>query len=341
MKSLTGPIIKSLIFVAVTGLATAMLALTIINGAVSGGKHYNAIFSDVTSLNLGDDIRMAGVRVGQVDSIANYQHNEAIVGFSVESDVRLAQTTTATIRYRNLIGQRYIQLDEGDGSLDTPLKNGARIDIQHTQPALDLTVLFNGFQPLFQALSPDDINQLSGEIIAVFQGEGPTVDNLVAQTADLTKTLADKDDVIGRVVTNLNDVAQALIGHDGEFTTLVSTLQRFVSGLAADRTSLGQAITGIAGLTTDVGDLLLQVQGPLTQSIKSVGEVAANLAGSSGALNSFLQTLPGKLTTIGRAVSYGSWLNFYVCTITGTPNVPGFYGNGGPGIANPAARCRG
>ena len=338
MRSLTGPIVKSLVFVAVTGFATAMLALTIINGTAGGGRHYRAVFTDVTSLNAGDDVRMAGVRVGQVDSVAVYHHNEAIVGFNVESDVRLAPTATATIRYRNLIGQRYVELDEGDGSLDRPLPGGATIDVEHTTPALDLTVLFNGFQPLFQALSPDDINQLSAEIIAVFQGEGPTVGNLVSETASLTNTLADKDAVIGRVVTNLSDVLKTVNGRGGELKTLVSTLQTLVSGLAADRQPLGDALTGIAGLTTDVGSLLAQIQAPVTRSIVALGQVSANLAGSSGALNSFLQTLPGKLNTIGRTVSYGSWINFYVCTITNVPGLgPDYYG--GVGIDNPAARC--
>lgn len=341
MKSLTGPIIKSLIFVVVTGLATTVLALTIINGAIGGGKHYTAIFTDVTSLNAGDDVRMAGVRVGQVDSISVYRHDnqdQAKVTFNVESDVPLASTVSATIRYRNLIGQRYIELDEGDGSLANPIPSGTVI--RNTTPALDLTVLFNGFQPLFQALSPADVNQLSAEIIAVFQGEGPTIDNLVAQTASLTNTLADKDQVIGSVITNLNSVLAAVNGHGNQLTTLISTLQSLVSGLAADRQPLGDALSGLAGLTTDVGDLVGQIRDPLKQSIQDLGTLSTNLAGSSGALNSFLQTLPGKLTTIGRTVSYGSWINFYVCSITGSPNVPGFYGAGGPGIANPAGRCR-
>ena len=58
-------------------------------------------------------------------------------------------------------------------------------------------MLFNGFKPLFQALSPDDINQLSYEIVQVFQGEGGTLEGLLANTASVTNTLADRDEVIG------------------------------------------------------------------------------------------------------------------------------------------------
>ncbi len=327
MKSLTGPIIKSLIFIVVTVLTTGLLAITIANGNTGGGQHFSAVFSDATALNVGDDVRMAGVRVGQVSSVGIEHRRNAKVGFSLNSDVRLAQTTTATLRYRNLIGQRYVELDEGDGSLGTPMHSGATIPLSRTTPALDLTVLFNGFEPLFQALNPQEINQLSAEIIQVFQGEGPTIGNLLSQTATLTTTLAQKDDVIGEVIDNLNDVLARINGRSGQLTNLISTLSSLVSVLAADRAPLGQALTSLGGLTGDVSALLQQGRAPLRRSIVSLGRLSANLSGSSDALNSFLVRLPNKLTRVGRLGSYGSWLNFYLCSVSGRIPVPGDFGN--------------
>ena len=356
MRSLAGPIVKSIVFIAVTVLSTTLLALTIANGSQNGGKHYSAVFSDVTSLNVGDDVRMAGVRVGQVSSIDIYRRREAKVGFDVDSDVRLARTVTATIRYRNLIGQRYVALDEGSGSLADPLPSGATI--RRTFPALDLTALFNGFQPLFEALSPKDVNALSGEIVQVFQGEGGTIEDLLQETAQFTNALAQKDAVIGQVIDNLHAVLSTVQSHGGQLTALVSSLQQLVSGLAADRAPLGDAITGVANLSTDVAGLLQDGRAPLHSSIVALQALSQNLAGSSGALNSFLQVLPGKLTKLGRLASYGSWVNFYVCSISGRIPVPSDYGNvafdpaknaavgppdatGAVGVNPVALRCRG
>ncbi len=256
MRGLAGPLIKSAIFIVVTGLATALLAVTIVNGGTSGGHTYTAIFTDATSLNSGDDVRMAGVRIGQIQSVSITKRKYAKVEFSVTTDTPLARTLTATIRYRNLIGQRYVSLDQGDGSLDDPLPAGSTLDVEHTRPALDLTMLFNGFQPLFQALDPKQVNLLAGEIIAVFQGEGPTIDDLLTQAASLTSTLADKDKVIGDVIDNLNSVLKTVNSHGEQLATLISSLSQLVSGLAADRTAIGSAISGISGLTTDVAGLL-------------------------------------------------------------------------------------
>ncbi|GAB2487630.1 Mce/MlaD family protein [Jatrophihabitans fulvus] len=322
MKSLTGPIVKSLVFVAVTVFATTVLGLTIANGSSGGGATYRAVFGDATNVNPGDDVRMAGVRIGQVDSVRVEDRRSALVTFSLPDDRRLTRTVTAALRYRNLIGQRYLALDQGTGSLDDPLPAGSTIPRSRTQDALDLTVLFNGFQPLFRALDAKQINLLSGAIIAVFQGEGPTIENLLDEAGRLTGTLADKDAVIGKVVTNLNAVLDVVNGRGNRLSTLVVSLQKLVSGLAADRTTIGSALTGISGLTTSVAGLLRQGRAPLKASIDRLGALSRNLAGSSGALNSFLQRLPGKLTTIGRIASYGSWLNTYLCSVGGRIPVP-------------------
>ena len=88
--------------------------------------------------------------------------------------------------------------------------------MSRTSPALDLTVLFNGFKPLFQALSPADVNQLSYEVVQVFQGEGGTVESLLGHTASVTNTLAARDQVINALIINLNDVLDHIADRDDQ-----------------------------------------------------------------------------------------------------------------------------
>ncbi len=248
MKSLTGPLAKGIVFMVVTVLATAALGITIANSDVGDTSDYFAVFTDVTSLNVGDDVRIAGVRVGQVEQIAVTARRLARVEFSVSAQRQLPASVTATIKYRNLVGQRYSRSTRAPDRSATLPPDGT-IALAARTPALDLTELFNGFQPLFQALSPNDVNQLSGEIVQVLQGEGGTVDGLVEHTASLTTTLAGKDKVIGQVIDNLNAVLDTVNSRGGELHDLVTTLQQLVSGFAADRQPIGEAITAIAALT--------------------------------------------------------------------------------------------
>ena len=151
-KSLAGPLTKSIIFVVVTALATAILALSIASTGPNGTVGYSALFTDVTGLTVGSDVDIAGVRIGQVNQIRVVDRNLALVSFSVESGRPLPVAVTATIKYLNLVGQRYINLEQGAGPVDQTLRPGATIPVAQTTPALNLTDLFNGFQPLFQAL---------------------------------------------------------------------------------------------------------------------------------------------------------------------------------------------
>jgi phospholipid/cholesterol/gamma-HCH transport system substrate-binding protein len=330
-------LIKIIVFIVVTSVLTLVLAATIANVAVSNTRTYHAMFADVTGLNSGDDVRIAGVRVGQVKSVKVSSKRYADVTFGVKKNIALQTTTKAAVRYLNLVGQRYLALTEG-ASVGETLRANQVIPLQQTTPPLDLTVLFNGFKPLFRALTPQDVNQLSYEVIQVLQGEGGTVDDLLAHTAALTSTLAQRDQVIGDVVTHLNAVLTQVNTHDDQLSSLVATTQQLVSGLAADRGSIGDAISGLSGLADATTRLLQQGRQPLRDDITQLGGVAANLAANSGLVEQFLVTLPTKLDALGRTASYGSWLNFYLCSAT--TDAPAPPGGATPGIPVTAGRCR-
>jgi phospholipid/cholesterol/gamma-HCH transport system substrate-binding protein len=322
VRGLAGPLTKLIIFVVITVAATAVLGFTIVNANFGSTDSYSARFTDVTSLNTGDDVRIAGVKVGQVESISIVDRRQAEVTFQVEGDVTLPASVTAVIKYRNLVGQRYISLVQGPGDPNAVLAPGGSIPLSHTQPALDLTELFNGFKPLFQALSPDDVNQLSYEIIQVFQGEGGTIDSLLASTAQLTSTIANKDKVIGQVIDNLNTVLDTVNAHGSQLADLVSTTQQLVTGLAADRQPISDAIGSLGTLATTTAGLLDQGRAPLAADIAGLGTLSKNLNDSQDVVRHFIQFLPTKLTKIIPTASYGSWFNFFLCQAGGTVGLP-------------------
>ena len=331
MKTLPS-LIKLVVFIVVTVLATGLLAATIGNLRFGGTTSYDALFTDATGLLKGDDVRIAGVRVGEVDGVAVARRGDrsvARVTFNVDSDRPVAVSTHAQIRYRNLVGQRYVALSEGAGSGRVLTEHGT-IPLRQTQPALDLTVLFNGFKPLFAALNPQDVNAFAMEIIKTLQGEAGDVNSLLGHTASLTSTLADRDAVIGRTIDNLNAVLGTVDERGKQLSTLISELQRFVSGLATDREAIGASLTNIANLADATAGLVKEGRPAIRTDVKELGAVAGTLDDNKKVVAGVLQRLPGKLNTITRTATYGSWFNFYLCdfegrvilsnTITYTPN---------------------
>jgi phospholipid/cholesterol/gamma-HCH transport system substrate-binding protein len=316
VRSVAAPLVKILVFATVTVVLTGILGATIANtnfGATSG---YTARFTDASGLREGDDVRIVGVKVGQVGRITVAGDNLADVHFDVEAARRIPADATATVKYRNLVGQRYLSI--GTAVADSlVLRPGSVIPPERTQPALNLTVLFNGFKPLFRALDPAEVNKLAAEIIQVFQGEGGTIRSLLAHTASVTSAIADKDKVIGEVIGNLNTVLRTVNQRTPQLADLIDGTQQLVTGLAEQRRPIGDAVAAIGGLADATAGLLAGARPPLRDDIANLGRLSQNLGDAEQLLDHLLRVLPGNLQKFTRTLSYGSWFNYYLCGITG------------------------
>jgi phospholipid/cholesterol/gamma-HCH transport system substrate-binding protein len=340
MRGLLSPLIKLIAFLVVTSFAFYVLAITIANTGFGSTYSYKAEFTDSSGLNVGDDVRVAGVRVGTVTGVKLVHHTTAEVSFTVVRSRSLPTSTIARIRFRNLIGQRYLDITQGAGDSHSVLPNHGVLPTSHTQNALDLTVLFAGFKPLFEGLNAQQINDLSGEIVMALQGEGGSIDLLMGNLADLTNSLADKDQVIGSVIDNLTSVLSAIGSHDTELSDLIVQLQGFISGLSQDRATIGTSIDGINALSTSTAGLLTNVRAPLAKDITDLTALTGLLNRNKPTMEYTLQHLPNTLGVLVRTGSYGSWFNFYLCTINGAVTLPGNATINIPLQHSKAARCQ-
>lgn len=321
-KETAGDSIKLLIFVVVTTLATALLAITIGNIRFGASDSYKAVFLDATGVVSGDDVRIAGVKVGSVKDVTVVNDTKALVEFEVATDSTLTRSTQATIRYRNLIGQRYIALTQGEGSGEE-LKPGGTIPDSRTEEALDLTVLFNGFKPLFAAMSPSDVNKLAFQIIRVFQGEGGTLEGLLQRTASVTNTLASRDQLVSDLIGNLNETLVTVGDRDQELSELLIQFRRFMSGLKQDRQAILGSLDAISALSVETADLVTGIRPGLVRDIKGLRAVGRNINRNRSEVDRALKVMPIKLNKVGRTAIYGSYFNFYLCEFTARMRVDG------------------
>ncbi len=315
-KKTRGDGVRLVIFIIVTTLATGVLAVLIGNITFGASRTYKAEFTDATGVVKGDDIRIAGVKVGSVKSIDIYQRTHAMVTFSVMKDATVTRSSTATVRYRNLVGQRYISLTQGVGNTSMLPENDT-IPLSRTQPALDLTVLFNGFKPLFAALTPSDVNKLSYEIVQTFQGEGNNVEALLTNTSSITQTLASRDKLIGALINNLNDALTTVSSRSGELNSLITRLREFIGGLKGDRQAILGSLDGISNLSEQTASLVTGVRPQFVKDVRHLRKVAGNINQGRGEVDRALQVLPIKLNKLGRTAIYGSFFNFYLCNFQG------------------------
>ncbi|GJF17322.1 Mce family protein Mce3B [Mycolicibacterium cyprinidarum] len=275
---------------------------------------YQAEFINVTGLETNDFVRIAGVEVGKVTKVEIQPDTTALVEFSADDSVVLTEGSRAVIRYSDLIGGRYLALEEGVGATQR-LKPGDTIPLARTSPALDLDALIGGFRPLFRALDPDQVNALSGQLVSALQGQGGTINSFLAQTAALTSTLANRDQLIGSVIVNLNTVLGSLGDQSDQFGKAVDSLSGLVEGLESrgEDISSGLAYTNAAAGT--ITDLLAEARPPLQKVVQETDRSAGIVVADHEYFDNLLNTLPDAYQAMARQGIYGDFFSFYLCDL--------------------------
>jgi phospholipid/cholesterol/gamma-HCH transport system substrate-binding protein len=312
--NLSGAVARLIVFVVVCLLGTFALLAIYAQFRFEDGKTYTAVFNNVSGLAAGNFVRVAGVEVGKVSQISVNRDNTASVQFTANDRVVLTEGSRAAIRYDNLIGGRYLELLEGTGGTRR-LPANATIGLDHTAPALDLDALIGGFRPLFRALDPQQVNALSGELISAFQGQGGSIGSFLTQTAALTSTLADRDQLIGQVVVNLNTVLGSLAGQGDQFAKAVDSLSSLVAGLAARKQDLANGLAYAASASASIADLLAQARPPLKETVTQTDRVATTVLNDKDYFDDFLNTLPDAYKVLGRQALTGDYFSFYICDL--------------------------
>ena len=306
---------KVAVFTVITTLLFALVATLIGNITFESRRSFRAVFTDATGVYKGDKVRLSGVEVGTVTGIELVTSGERKVAkltFTVASTVPVYKDAELQLRYQNIVGQRFLNISEKAGS--GPKQSvGGTFPVSQTTPALNLTELFNGFQPLFRALDPEQLNRLSFDLVRSLQGEGDSFKSLLENTAQLTNTIADRDQVIGSVVTNLNTVLETVGTRDAKLTDLIKQFRNLMSGLSKDRDVIDASLPSLKSLLDNTTGLITDVRVPLKSNIGSLKTLASQVYEDRATLDRSLKNLPFTERTLARTGSYGSWFNFYVC----------------------------
>jgi phospholipid/cholesterol/gamma-HCH transport system substrate-binding protein len=313
---ITGTAIKLGAFALVLLMFTAIIIVVFGQLRFDRTTGYTAIFKNASGLRSGQFVRASGVEVGKVSNVELIDGGtKAKVDFAVDRSLPLFQGTTASVRYLNLIGDRYLELKRGDDEKRLPA--GGTIPVDRTQPALDLDALIGGFRPLFRALDPDKVNNIAQSIITIFQGQGGTINDILDQTGELTSTLADRDQAIGEVVRNLNTVLDTTVKHQQQFDETVQNFEQLITSLKNRADPIATSVADISDAAGSVADLLGDNRPLLQKTVTQLEVIQQPLVDQKDQLNSILAQLPQALKILGRAGGiYGDFFNFYACDVT-------------------------
>jgi phospholipid/cholesterol/gamma-HCH transport system substrate-binding protein len=311
-------LVRLVVFLVIAGFF-ALMELNTLTGPHTGKTDgYSAMFAGpdgVSGLRTGNSVKVAGVAVGKVTGVDLVDAQHAKVTFTANRNQKITTHTWAVVRYANLLGQRYLALTQSSPG-GNPLPAGTTIPQQRTAPALSLTDLFNGFRPLFSALTPQQVNELSQDIIDVLQGQTDRVEDLISRTADLTGNLAGRDATFRTVVDSLDKLLGTVAKHDDQLADVVTSLHALTTELHQEGSAILGSLGGVDRLIGSVGRLFQSLdQHSLPRDIADAASITKLLAHNSDTVAGLISGFASAFETFSRISQNGNWINVYACNV--------------------------
>ncbi|MDQ3957713.1 MAG: MCE family protein [Actinomycetota bacterium] len=274
----------------------------------------NAVFSDATGILNGDPVKVAGVTVGKVTGF-EVDRGQATVSFEVESGVELPENVIADIKYRNLLGQRTINLVRPEDPSTEPLVDGATIPVENTKPALDLALVFNNLRPLIRSTDPEDINTVARAILKVFKGRENDLAGVLGNIGEVTSTLSERDERLARLITDLNELTKVLNGQKSNIRVSLDRFTELMESLSDVTPTIESVVDQLEDASGRFGGIVARNRANLDQELSDLNVLLTIVDENLGPLDKIAKNLKEVLLATARSQSYGKWWTLYVVNL--------------------------
>ena len=274
----------------------------------------NAVFTDATGILNGDPVKIAGVPIGKVTGF-KVQEGEAHVTMEINGDVEIPDNSFADIKFLNLLGQRVINIQRADNPSSVALEPGQTLPVTQTSPALDLSVVFNNLRPLIQSTNPEDINTVARAVLAVFKGREGDLAAILGNLGDLSKTLADKDQRLARLVEDLDQLTKVLNRKSGSVRAGLRHFTEFMESLAETTPRIERVVDQLNSASRKFGGVVTRNRSNLDQELADLKLLLDIINDELGPLDKVAKNLKEVLLSTARSQGYGKWWNLYVVNL--------------------------
>lgn len=313
MRFSKATLVKVIIFSIVCAIFTVILGVRLSNVPLfQGRKTYEAEFDNALGVIRGDSVKIAGVNVGRVES-TRIEDGKAIVEFSVDDSVRLTDQTEVAIRWRNVLGQRFLYIfptEEGD-----TLEEGGRIPLAQTTKAGDVGELLNSLGPILRSIDPEKANAFLDSMNVALSGNELAVRQLIDNSAVLAEDLASFDAQIGNAVESSDKILAVFAEQDEALGQIFDDLNTVGGALHRTTDELNSVISDFAVVQQELDRLLKNNAEVIDATITDANRVAKTLALNKGNLARTLCTLPVGVANYFQTSSWGEYFNVRIVEV--------------------------
>ncbi|MGW5670522.1 MCE family protein [Micromonospora sp. NPDC003776] len=275
-------------------------------------RTYQAAFHDASGLATGNEVRVAGVRVGVVTAVdlAREPHPYVRVRFRVDDDgVRLGRDTGATIRIKTVLGQKYLALSPaGSGALP----EHAEIPLDRTAAPFDVVQAVTGLADTLDKVDTDQLAQAFTTLSQTFADTPPSVATSLTGLSRLSRTVASRDAELRSLLARAHTVTGVLAQRDEEFRKLVTDGEKLLAEVSRRRDAIHQLLVGTDQLATQLSGLVADNRAQLEPALRKLRDVVAVLQRNRDNLEQTIRRMGPFVTAFANVVGNGRWFDSYV-----------------------------
>jgi phospholipid/cholesterol/gamma-HCH transport system substrate-binding protein len=286
---------------------------------IGGGDTYYAAFSESGGLKANDEVRIAGVRVGKVESVG-LDGDHVKVTFRVEADSGFGQDTRAQIKVKTLLGAMYLALQpSGSGQLD----EGSEIPVERTSSPYDVVEAFSGLAETSERIDTDRLAESLSTLADLTRNTPEEFRGALAGVSRLSANIAARDEQINSLLKNLQRVSSVLDERDQDIVGLMKDSDVLFRALVARKEAVHNLLVSTSELSTELTALIRQSRADLKPALEHLDRVLAVLKKNEDNLDNSLRLMAPFYRVFASTLGNGPWFDTYIQNMPPVPQVGG------------------
>ena len=283
---------------------------------IGGGDTYYAAFSESGGLKADDEVRIAGVRVGKVESVT-LEGDHVKVAFQVKTDSDFGEETHAAIKVKTLLGAMYLALEPaGDGQL----AKGAEIPIERTASPYDVVDAFSGLASTSERIDTGQLAQSLTTLADLTRNTPEEFRSALDGVSRLSSTIASRDTQIDSLLTNLDRVSTVLNDRDDDIVGLMKDSDVLFRALVARRDAVHNLLVSTSTLSKELTALIQQSRDDLKPALEHLANVVAVLNKNEDNLDNSLRLMAPFYRVFASTLGNGPWFDTYIQNMPPAPD---------------------
>jgi phospholipid/cholesterol/gamma-HCH transport system substrate-binding protein len=278
---------------------------------VTGGTGYTAYFTESAGLTPGNEVRIAGVKVGKVTDVA-LDGNRVKVGFRVK-DAWVGDSSTVAIGIKTLLGEKYLAVDPLGGSSQNPSRT---IPLARTTSPFDVTQALDGLGQTTGAINSSQLAASFQAMSDTFRNTSPDVRSTLTGLSALSQTISKRDTDLAALLSGSKKLTGTLAGQSSEFQTLITDGNLLLTEIESRRDAVHALLTGAQSLSTQLTGLVQDNQRQLTPTLDALARVTGVLRANQQKLDQILALAGPYYRLVGNTLGNGRWMDTYLCGLT-------------------------